>query len=347
MPQDNANPLLNPHFRAPGLLEKLCAAFLGAERQIDCVQIETSSVCMAGCVYCPHTTMGKSWPSRHISAEVFASLWPLLKQAKRAHLQGWGEPLANPDFFDLQSFAAKAGCQTSTTSCGLVMNGEMAARLAASGMDMIAFSLAGTDSVSNAVRVRAPFDKVCDSIKTLRQAVNSSRQEQKLEIHLAYLMLADRIEAVNMLPELMDRLDVEMAVISTLDYLAVPEHRTLAFYPGDTEKLKRAAAILSAAARKAAEYGRIIHYELPGAEPSRHGCRENTGRTLYVDAEGQISPCIYLNVPGARTRMVFGNSLAKNSLEIWRQDDFRSFRGNLLKGKPEDVCRNCPKRFEQ
>lgn len=345
MRQDEAGILDNPAFKAPGLLEKLGEALLGTRRQMDCIQIETTSVCMAACVYCPHTTMAKSWRARHISPEVFASLWPLLRQAKRAHLQGWGEPLLHPVFFDLQAFAAKAGCQTSTTSCGMVMNEDIAAKLAASGMDIIAFSLAGTDQESNAVRERAPFDKVCKSIKILRKAIIACHQEPKLEIHLAYLMLADRVRAVSKLPELMDRLDVEMAVISTLDYLALPEQRSLAFYPDETEKLARAREHLEAATEKAAQYGRIIHYELPCSQGTGNGCRENIGKCLYVDAAGQISPCIYLNVPG-HAQKVFGSSLAKNPLEIWRQEDFRSFRNALLSGKPDEACQHCPKRFE-
>lgn len=347
MPKQESDPLLNPAFRPPGLMEKLREALLGATRPLDCVQIETTSFCGGRCVYCPHTAQGENWRSRHMSREVFASLWPLLRQASRAHLQGWGEPLLNPDFFDFQALAARAGCQTSTTSRGLNISADIAARLAESGMDLIAFSLVGTDGESNSARAGVPFAKVCESIKILREAIRKSARKPPLEIHFAYLMLADRMEAVAGLPELMDRLDVEMAVISTLDYLAVPDQGNLAFQPHEDKKIGKAREILEATAAKAEKYGRLVHYALPGPEPAENGCRENIGRTLYVDAEGRISPCVYLNVPAEGLgRTVFGNSLVKNPLEIWRQENFRVFRENLLAGKTPEVCLGCPKRHE-
>lgn len=342
-----ADPLSNPAFRPPGLLERLRETFMGDARPIDCVQIETTSVCGAACIYCPHTTSA-SWKSRHMSAEIFASLWPLLRKAGRAHLQGWGEPLLNPDFFRFQELASRAGCQTSTTSCGMIMNDEIAEKLADSGMDLIAFSLAGTDENSNSVRRRAPFAKVCESIRILRGAIDARKKQPALEIHLAYIMLADRMEAIAGLPELMDRLNVELAVISTLDYLALPDHRDLAFHPQDKDKIAKARAILEAVSRDAEKSGRIIHYSLPGEKPIEAGCRENIGKSLYVDADGRISPCIYLNVPDEHAeRKVFGDSLEKSALEVWKQDDFRDFRKSLLASKPDKVCLKCPKRFER
>lgn len=350
MPANAIDPLANPDFRSPGLLEKLAETFLGQTRPIDCAQIETTSFCAGGCLYCPHTTEAKGWKARHMSPEVFASLWPLLLKAKRAHLQGWGEPLLNPRFFDFQALAKRAGCHTSTTTCGLAMDWSIAAKLAESGMDLIAFSLVGTDKESNSARAKVPFEKVCDSVKMLRTAINAGRKADALEIHFAYLLLADRMHAVSALPELMDRLDVEMAVISTLDYLAIPAQRELAFHPEDRDKVARAIEILETAAERAEKLGRSIHYELPGADPvaNQSGCRENVSRSLYVDAEGDISPCIYLNVPGAGLpRKVFGNSLQKDAMTIWRQQDFRKFRASLLAGNPEECCQRCPKRFEQ
>lgn len=340
--------LADKKFRSPGFWEALREVFLGGQRPLDCIQIEITSRCAAKCIYCPHTTQRAGWKSRNLEAQTLASLWPLLRASDRAHLQGWGEPLLHPHFLQFQKFCAKAGCRTSTTSSGLKMDMDLARQLAASGMDLMAFSLAGTDSKSNSARAGAPFEKVCESIKCLRTAIDEYKAP--MQIHLAYLMLADRMDAVSRLPELMDRLNVEMAVISTLDYLALPEHGELAFALGEEAKLSRARELLTRAAETAAAYGRVIHYALPGNHPPEGGCRENIGRTLYVDAEGYISPCVYLNVPGSdgqNKRKVFGNALAEDALEIWNSQPFRDFRRELLANAPADVCTNCPKRVER
>lgn len=283
-------------------------------------------------------------------AATFARLWPLLRKSTRAHLQGWGEPLLHPRFFDFQALAAKAGCLTSTTSSGLSMDAEKAERLATSGMDLIAFSLVGTDAETNSARAGVPFEKVCASIRSLRKAIQDNKQNQPPEIHFAYLMLADRMQAATRLPELMDELDVEMAVVSTLDYLARPDQRELAFWPGDYEKIKRAREILQEAAARAEKSGRIIHFALPRNKTATSGCRENIGCSLYVSASGDISPCVYLNVPGSdpvEKRRVFGNVVEDNPLDIWRKPEFADFRKKLLAGQAEAICIRCPKRLEE
>lgn len=86
------DPLRSPAFRV-GFWKELGESLLGAPRELDCAQIEVSSACPGRCLYCPHTTDRERWKSRHMQAETFARLWPLLRQSRRAHLQGWGEPL--------------------------------------------------------------------------------------------------------------------------------------------------------------------------------------------------------------------------------------------------------------
>lgn len=347
MESQKSDPLRNPVFKEPGILEILKDIFFGAHRPLDCVQIEVTSHCMGHCIYCPHTSQKKSWKSRHMDADIFARLWPLLRLSKRAHLQGWGEPLLHPRFFDFVALARKAGCQVSTTTCGLTMNPEYAGKIVDSGIDMIAFSLVGTDETSNSARAGVSLEKTADAIRTL----GNMRKEQMPEIHIAYLMLADRMDAVKKLPELMNELNVEMAVISTLDYLATPADKSLAFNPGEHQKINRAKVLLEDAKNAAAKNERIIHFALPGEKPVAHagGCRENILKSLYVDAEGNISPCVYLNVPGndgTDKRRVFGNVREKDAMEIWRSRDFVSFRNNLVENRPDSACLGCPKRHE-
>lgn len=336
-------------FKTPGILEQLGEDFLGRRRPLDCLQIEVSSVCSARCIYCPHTTMGKKWKSRNMSDKVYAALWPLLRISSRAHLQGWGEPFLHPRFFDYVKFALKAGCKVSTTTCGLGMNENNAIITASSGMDMIAFSLVGTDRQSNNARAGADFDKTCQGIKNLKKALKNSGNI--MEIHIAYLLLADRIDSVKQLAGLMEDLDVDMAVISTLDYVALPEQVDLAFFPDEHEKISRVREVLDQVAREAAALGRSIHFSLPSMTEKRYpgGCRENIAKTLYVDADGNISPCVYLNVPGSTIKekiRIYGNVLDEEPVSIWKKENFVAFRKNLVNGKPEVCCMDCPKRRE-
>ena len=151
-------------FRAPGLWQDIREFF--HPRELECLQVEVTSCCMGRCVYCPHTTRADVWKSRHMSPETFAALWPVLCKTSRVHLQGWGEPFLNPYFMDFVSLARRAGCAVSTTTCGMRMDEELAERIVESGMDIVAFSLTGTDEAGNAARAGVPFARVEEAVRT-------------------------------------------------------------------------------------------------------------------------------------------------------------------------------------
>jgi len=334
-------------FREPGFWETVKEAFLGAHRPLDCIQVEVTSRCPGRCTYCPHTTHREKWLSRDMDMDTYGRLWPLMRRSGRVHLQGWGEPLLNPAFFDMVALARKAGCQVSTTTCGLCMDPELALKIVESGIDIVAFSLAGTDAESNASRRGVDFDRVCEAVANL-QAVRRNRMGVHLEIHFAYLMLASAMEAVRGLPALMQQLGLHAAVVSTLDYIPEPGLEAESIQPHETEKIARAAGLLAETGAEARRRGLGFHFDLPSPKACGTSCRENISRALYVSADGSLSPCIYVNLPAAMAdsrRRVFGNVREQDPLAIWQNADFRRFRERLTCGDPDLPCRSCPKRF--
>ena len=332
-------------FRAPGLLQDL-RDFI-RPRELECLQVEVTSCCMGKCIYCPHTTRSDIWKSRHMSAEVFAALWPVMTRTARVHLQGWGEPFLNPYFMDFVSLARRAGCAVSTTTCGMVMNEQLAESIVSSGMDIVAFSLVGTDEVGNKARAGVPFSRVESAVRTL-QKVRRQKNAVHLEIHLAYLMLASNVEAVRGLPELMEDWGVHAAVISTMDYIPSPEMEKEAFAPHEREKIEAARVVLEQVGAEVRAEGRDFYASLPAPEPAPF-CRERAHRTLYVDAEGMVSPCVYLNVPlrePQSNRTVFGCVLEENPADIWSKTEYAQFRAKVQTDDPPASCVACAKRFE-
>ena len=342
------DPLTSPTCKKPGILESLASFFGGSQRPIACVQVEVSSVCTARCDYCPQSAGAGRWKARNMDAGTFAALWPLLRRSTRIHLQGWGEPFLHPRFFDFAAFARKADCAVSSTSCGLHMNEDIARRVLDSGMDVLAFSLAGTDEGSNAIRRGAPFAKVCANMRLMAEARKKALAAH-LSLHCAYILLADRMEAVLALPDLAAELGLQAAVVSTLDYIAAPGQESLAFAPHETDKIARARDLLEKAAARAAKLGLGFHYALPCPEPWGT-CREHVERSLYVDAEGALSPCIYVNIPIENEKAlcwVFGNANETDAFACWQGERFRAFRKALETGRPETPCVHCAKRFEK
>ena len=336
-------------FHEPGFWMSIKDALFGRRLEFDCLQVEVSSRCSGRCSYCPHTTMAKQWRGRDMEMETFVRLWPLMCRSARVHLQGWGEPFLNPAFFTMAAQAKKAGCAVSTTTCGLGMDSQRAQEIVASGLDIVAFSLVGSDAASNAQRHGVDFDQVCRGIALLRAARDRGTGMYPA-IHFAYLLLASNIEAVAGLPALMQRLGVDSAVISTLDYLAASSLIGEMFSPGDEEKIEQAAATLREAAVAADCLGLGFHYEHPRPATLGNSCRENIGRSLFVSADGSISPCVFANIPAVLAnphRRIFGNIREKSPMAIWQSAEYRLFRQRLADGDPEQPCSTCRKRTQR
>lgn len=340
------DPLKAKHLKGPGVWEMLKGLVSNEPRQFDVLQIEVSSSCPARCIYCPHTTKANIWKSELMSAETYAAAWPLFRNAQRVHLQGWGEPFLHRRFFDFVEMARRADCQVSTTSCGLIMNEELAIKIVKSGLDVVAFSLAGVNEAGNASRAGASFEKVCEAIRLL-QKVRKERMAVHLEVHIAYMVLASQIEEMYGIPDLLDELDVHAAVVSTMDFIPSPQLAHEAFMPWEGEKIARAREVLENISARAAQRGRDIFYSLPREEP-RNTCLEHIERSLYIAANGEISPCIYVNLPTKEQdslRRVYGNVNDGDPLGVWDNPDYKAFRAGLANGNPDDNCRDCPKRY--
>ncbi len=348
MPTHEADIQILQHkaFAEPSVWQLIKDLVRPTERPFQCIQVEITSQCAARCTYCPHTTDAATWQGQHMQVSTFANLWPLLQQSTRVHLQGWGEPLLHPHFFEFVAFARKAGCLVSTTSCGLHLQEKTALRILDSGIDIMAFSLAGTDAQSNDARQGADFHKVCEKILLL-QKLRTQKMAVHLELHLAYILLADRLEAAQGLPELLQHLGISTAIISTLDYIPQPELQHLALRPEQHDVLARAKHILQKTQAHAEQLGIQCHYALPSCT-TKGTCRENIQKNLYVNAMGDISPCVYLNVPSQHSaKAIFGNIHEEHVLDIWHKKSFMHFRQSHASGTPtQALCQKCIKRHE-
>jgi hypothetical protein len=192
-----------------------------------------------------------------------------------------------------------------------------------------------------------PFSKVEEAVRLL-QTARKKHNAVHLEIHLAYLMLASNVEAVRGLPKLMEEWGVHAVVVSTMDYIPSPEMEHEAFAPHEREKIEAARVVLEEVGAEVRAAGRDFYASLPAPEPAPC-CRERAHRTLYADASGEISPCVYLNVPldaEQPRRTVFGQVNDTDVTAIWDIPEYQAFRRAVETADPPAACVSCAKRFE-
>lgn len=282
-----------------------------------------------------------------MSMAVFSHLASLFPHARRVHLQGWGEPFLNRHFFTMAKMVREAGCRISTTSCGLTMSEDLAEEIVDAGLDVVAFSLAGTDEASNDRWRGISFSRVCQAMANLAEAKRRLGKSEP-QLHLAYLLLPGIVESLAGLPPLLAELGIAAAVVSTLDYLPHPSLHNQTFEALDPRQIEETAALLAHTASEAERLGSQLYYHFPRARGEGRGCLENSARSLFIAADGTLSPCVFTNAPGPADdprRRVFGNVTTMEPLAIWQSPAYRAFRRDLAEGRPQAPCLGCRKRF--
>jgi len=322
--------------------------------RLDWIQVEVTSHCQAACVYCPHTVYQSHWAGRHLSLATFAKLLPSLARTGMVHLQGWGEPLLHPDFFSLVALAKQAGCRVGTTTNGMLLDAAAITRLVESGLDLVAFSLAGTDEKNDAIRQGTGFKKVMEAVQALHQT-KEKLGASRPAIHIAYMLLRSKLADLPKLPQVLQGLGVEQVIISTLDFVPRGELAVETLVPEKTPDYEELKAGLRELMEVGERYGIKVHYQLKEPGARRLICPENVQRALVVGADGRVSPCVFANLPLARAtyytrsgerpyqRLIFGN-LEELPLEaIWRQPAYVNFRRSFFTGKLISLCLSCLK----
>lgn len=318
----------------------------------DWLQIEVTSRCNAACGYCPRTVYRGAWQSRDMAWDTFERLVPEFRKTRMVHLQGWGEPLLHPRFFDMLAAVKGAGVRAGTTSNGLLITEDMAARLAGSGLDMLAVSLAGTGEDHDRARAGAPLEAALAALRRMDQA-KQRRGSATPALHVAFMLLRSGLPGLRRLPGLLAGTGVEHVVVSTLDYVCATAMAGEILGPGAVPEAEEA---LRETAREAAAQGLALSWLLPREQPGPTGsCSENVDRALVVAADGTVQPCVSSGLPvdpatalpaGALPpplRLVFGSVREQPLSSIWKSREYKAFRSSFRSGALLPACRACPK----
>lgn len=332
--------------------------------RLDWLQVEISTHCNAACLYCPRTCYASRWQNRLLAPELFAALRPLLATTRLLYLQGWGEPLTHPAFFDFVDQAKAAGCAVGTTTNGLLLTEECCRRLIASQVDVVALSLAGVDQENDRIRRGTSVRQVLAAIERLDRLKHALTSDTPA-IHIAYLLLRSRLDDVEALPALLAGRGIGQVVISTLDLVA--DHGLLgeAIVPANEVEYAALRQRLDAVIAAGAGLSLPIHAWLArpaaglvgdsGTSPSGKGdCSENIDKAAVIAVDGSLSPCVYTHLPlaagahvwtaGQETPfhpLVFGSVAEQSFAALWHAPAYAAFRRAHRSGRPPLPCRDC------
>jgi MoaA/NifB/PqqE/SkfB family radical SAM enzyme len=323
---------------------------------LDWIQVEVTSACNAACTYCPRTVYRHAWLDRDLPLETFERLLPALGRTGLVFLQGWGEPFLHPELLTMMSMAKRAGCKAGTTTNGMLLDAKTMHRLVECGVDVLAFSLAGVDPGNDAIRRGTSLNKVLDAIRALNE-IKRTLGKDSPAIHIAYMLLRSGLEDVERLPYVLQGLGVSQVVISTLDFVASGELEAETIVPATGQEYHELKARLDAVGEQGLRFGMSIHHQLRRPGERRRTCTENVARALFVSADGNVSACVFANLPvsgpveafgragGRYEPVVFGNVNDAPVSTLWRRKPFGDFRRTFDRGRVPTSCEGCARLY--
>jgi hypothetical protein len=221
-------------------------------------------------------------------------------------------------------------------------------------MDVLAFSLAGVGETNDARRQGTSFQQVLEAIRSL-QACKRRLGKLTPQVHIAYMLLRSGLADLEKLPLALQGLEIDQVVISTLDLVAAPElvkeSLTALSEPEGAEIFGRLEELAAAGTRS----NLPIHYPHRSSPGRRPECPENVLRAAVVSTAGDVSPCVYTNVPTSAgdyyvkgkphqiQSSFFGNLHDLPLQEIWRLPTYVNFRRSWQRGDLSLACRSCLK----
>ncbi len=325
--------------------------------RLDWVQIEVTSRCTVACLYCPRKALGSRWRHRDVAPGLIVDLLPSLRRVRHVHLQGWGEPLLHPNFFEMAAWLAEAGCRVGTTSNGALLDRSAARALVDAGVDVVALSVAGADAATNdPLRGGTPLERVVAAARALAEARGDRRRPR---IHLAYMLLRSGLESIEHLPGLVERSGADEVVVSTLGLAFTPELAREAVVADGEQALEEVRARLSRVEEEVEARGARLNFRILSPLASPGTCADNPARGVFVGADGRVHPCVALGLPveGPVEHFPWGEravvwprtlgDLRHETLDgIWSKAESRDFRRSVRSSSPPSGCVACPKRCE-
>ena len=149
---------------------KLLAGYMAGRSDVSAYPmtliIENTGKCNLKCPMCPREF--EEYPPEDFDFHLFKHLIDEVKdRSELVFPWGLGEPLLNPDIFDMVRYCSDAGLYTVVSTNATLLNEERGRRLIQAGLDNLIIAFDGTTpEVYEKYRKNARFDKVRANIET-------------------------------------------------------------------------------------------------------------------------------------------------------------------------------------
>jgi len=319
------------------------------------IQLEPVGQCNLRCQMCPiqfRTDGPPHGPPAFMDFDLFTDIIADLPSLRELHLQGLGEPMMHPRFFDMIRHAVARGIRVSTNTNATLLTERRAEQSVTSGLDTMHISLDGASAATyERIRERAHFDRV---LRNLDHLLRARRRYQSETPHLRLVMVIMRqnLEELPALVRLAHAHGIQTMFVQHLCHdfgeSSLPAHYApmRAFVQSQTlldDDPVRIAHHFDAATAVAATLGvdlRLPRTEVhahPAGRPGRERC-DWPWHGPYISYQGYSMPCCMIATPD---RYNFGSVRERGVAAVWAGDEYEAFRARLDSDTPPEICRSC------
>ncbi|RPJ82494.1 MAG: radical SAM protein, partial [Acidobacteria bacterium] len=311
------------------------------------LQIEPVGQCNLRCQMCPiqyRTDGPPHGPLAFMEFETFVRILDEFAGLRELHLQGLGEPMMHPRFFDMVRFAVGRGIRVTTNTNATLITDKRAEQCVTSGLECLHASLDGARAETfERIRVRANFAKVVKNLERFRD-VRGRMGSKRPALHIVVVAMRQNLAEFADLVRLASNLGAEEVFVQQLCHdfgeSSLPgKYQEMRQFVDDqtlqTEDTGRIEYSFAEARRAAEETGiklrlpRVRALEHAPGTPGRERCSWPwTG--AYISYQGYMMPCCMVSTPD---RVNFGNVTGRSIADVWNSGDFNAFRAQLESGQ--------------
>jgi radical SAM protein with 4Fe4S-binding SPASM domain len=283
--------------------------------------IEPTTSCNLRCPECPTGMQSLTRTKGNITLDVFSKILEKLSpDLIYLILYFQGEPLLNPGFTEMVQMARKRRIFVATSTNGHYLNDRNVPEIIKSGLNHLIISMDGIDQETyEKYRVKGNLETVIEGIKRLVDAKKTLNSNLPF-IELQFIVMRHNEHQI---PQMR-----EFAKQSGADMLSF---KTAQVYNLDSEN-KIIPTLKSKSRYRQTSEGKWVM-----AKKIRNRCHR-IWSSLVITWDGRVVTCCYDKDAEHQS----GNLLDEPLSKIWKNQNYTSFRRQVLKNRAEtEICRNC------
>ncbi len=286
------------------------------------ISFEPTTSCNLRCPECPSGLRAFTRPTGMLKKDFFSqTIDEIHKELLYLIFYFQGEPYLNPDFLDMVKYASSKKIYTATSTNAHYLTDDAAKRTVESGLDRLIISIDGTtQDVYQQYRVGGNLEKVLQGAKNIvkwKKELNSKTPF----VFFQFLVVKPNEHQVEEIKKLAKEIGVDEVRFKTAqvyDFENDPNH----LIP-ETDKFSRYKK------NKDGSY-------TPKNKLANHCWKLQHANVITWD--GLVVPCCF----DKDAMHQLGNLKNQSFKEIWKNDNYRQFRSELMKSRRNiDICANC------